>query len=169
MPRLNQDAIQAHFASASTTVKLRLAAKLLEFAQATTNDVAARYVLLREAADIASRLGEARVALIAVDLMAANFQVSSLPLKIKVLDAVLKAPTVITGFNEIARAAIDLIDREAITPDNFEVAADLLRIAKAAAEKSENRQIVSIVKAIPADFEMLKHDYDRTSRPNRLS
>jgi hypothetical protein len=158
---------KAEFASDRSSVKLRLAVRLLEFAKATNNDAAARYVLCREAADIASRFGEARVALIAIDLMAADFQVNPLPLKCKALDSVLKAATVVTGFTEIARAAIDLMDLHAIEPDNFEITDDLMRIAKIAAAKSENRQIVAIVKALPADIEMLKRDFERAKSAKR--
>ncbi len=67
---------KSEYAKTKTADRLALAAKLLELGAETKDDAAARYVLLREASDIAAKAGDPALAMRALDELTAKFEVN---------------------------------------------------------------------------------------------
>src|SRR5262249_51216620 len=64
---------KSEYAKTKVAERLALAAKLLEQGTGTKDDLAARYVLFREASDIAARAGDPVLAMRALDELTAQF------------------------------------------------------------------------------------------------
>ena len=67
---------KAEFAKTKAADRAALAAKLLEQAGGSKDDLTAKYVLLREARDVAAKGGDHDVYLKAADEMAASYKIS---------------------------------------------------------------------------------------------
>ena len=116
-----------------TEAKARLALNLLQQGKEQSDDAANRYVLLREARNLAARAGDANLTLVAVDEMARAFEVDQPALKAQALADV--AENIST--KEAGKAVIDLVlpmIAAAVDADNHELAGALGKVAETAAQ-----------------------------------
>jgi WD40 repeat protein/serine/threonine protein kinase len=111
-----------------------LAARLMEKARDTRNDPAARFVLLREARDVAAEAGDVPRALEAIDQLAQQYQVDSLNMRVTALTTASKAATSAAGSQVVVEGALGVIE-EALGFDDYETTNRLLELADAAARK----------------------------------
>ncbi len=137
--------------------KLTLAAKLMQQAEETKDDPAARFVLLREARDLATQAGDVSVALTAAEETIRGYDVEPLPLKLATLTAVGKLTTTAAANKELAEAVLRVLD-EALTEDQFDTAAKLLAVAEPAARGAMSTALVSKVQARIKDMADLKQE-----------
>ena len=79
--KLIRDVFKDEYARTSAADRLNLARKLLQQGIDTVDDPASRFVLFREARDLAAQAGDLETALTAVDEMARFFQVSAPEMK----------------------------------------------------------------------------------------
>ena len=121
--KLVRDVFAEEYRKKSAADKLALAAQLLEQAADAGNDDATRYVMLREARDIAAAGGDVDTAMAAVDEMAGRFQkIDAVSLKLEALAASSKkvadaahGEALVTGFLTVSAQALAGGDLERAT------------------------------------------------------
>jgi WD40 repeat protein/tRNA A-37 threonylcarbamoyl transferase component Bud32 len=111
-----------------------LAARLMEKAHDTRDDPVARFVLLREARDVAAEADDVPRAMEAIDQLAQQYQVDNLNMRVTALTTASKAATSATGSQAVVEGALGVIE-EALGFDDYETANRLLELADAAARK----------------------------------
>jgi WD40 repeat protein len=127
--------------------RAQLAVTLLQEGRDTNDDPAGRYVLFREARDLAAKAGDAPVALQAIADLAQDFAVADaevLRMKILALQVAGSARAGPEAYHMVVDTA-QVLAHEAVQADDYEAALDLLTSAEAAAKKLK---IVSLVSAI---------------------
>jgi hypothetical protein len=137
-----------------------LAAKFLRVADETKNDSAIRFVLLREARELAAKAGEPATAMRAINLMGDWYEIKPAEIKLAVLEKLAKsasAPATAKGLVEAALAATE----EAVVADNFDSAFHLLDVAAKAVDKAQSKALSDRVAARRPELEEQKADYGR--------
>src|SRR5262249_46001116 len=109
--------------------------KLFGHALDTRDDPVARFVLLREARDLASRAGDVPAALRAIEEITKLYEVDALAMKTAALEAVCRSAGEAAGV-PLAQSALALID-EALAADNFDGASRLADLAWVGARKGK--------------------------------
>lgn len=144
-----------------------LASKLIQAAADTKGDLAGQFVLLRLAAEVAAKAGDAADALQAIDAQAKDFAVSAVALKAQALEGVVKA----TGgaqidYQAVLDAAMPAAD-EAQADDDFDAEGHLLHASQVAATKLGNKQLATVaqergklVEAMQTEFDNIKGDLE---------
>jgi WD40 repeat protein len=124
--------------------KSKLAAYFLQQGKESKDEPANRYVLYRDARDLAAHAGDATLALAAVDELGRDFDIPAFELKVDTLALVAQH----TSTKEAAKGLVDLIlplVTDAVESDNYESALKLGQIALDAAKKSKSLPLVSAV------------------------
>lgn len=114
--------------------KKGLAQKLIGLADGTTDDAAARYVMLRDARDIAAEVGDPVLAAQAIDGLAKWYEIDPAAAKLAAFDKVLGSSSnnaALRTVNELAAAGADA----AFDADNYTDAVKLAQTAATAARK----------------------------------
>ena len=139
------------FAKKSAEDRQALARRLLQEALATHDDLAARFVLLIEAGDLAAGVGDGDTACRAVDILGAGFRIDVLEFKRKALVAVSISATTVSQQETLARLSLDLAE-SAIAADNGEALSALVNLAEAAANKTRRVALVAALQPRLADL-----------------
>lgn len=158
--KLIKELFKDDYAKKKPADMLALSAKLLDQAKETKDDPTARFVLLREARDLAGQAGDLPQALRVVDETAREYEVNLSALKATVLEAAAGLPATPTLSKTIAETALEVIE-DALTADDFEAAAKLLKVADAAAQKAKSVPLVSSVQAKGKQVEAVRKDFEQ--------
>ncbi len=141
-----------------------LAVKLVQQAADAGADPTARFVLLRLAAEVAAKGGDAADALQAIDAQAKEYAVNAVALKAKALEATLRATGAPIDYQAVLDAALPAAD-ETQAADDFDSEARLLRTAQVAATKLGNKPLAAVasergkmVEAMQKEHENIKAD-----------
>jgi WD40 repeat protein len=130
-----REVFKAEYAKASAADRLKLANRLLKEAADTKDDSAARFVLLREAADLAAKAGDPQLAMQAIDQTAEGFEAEVLPLRAAALEAAAGAAASPAAHRTVAELALTTAE-QALEADEYPVAGGLLKLAGTAAQKA---------------------------------
>jgi hypothetical protein len=149
---------KADYAKRKPQEMLELAAKLTQEAADTKDDPAARFVLLREASELAARAGDATVTLQTVDELAREFDIDVLALKAERLAAVIPAATP-TANLAAAEACLTLLD-EALAADDYEQALRLVSLATDAARKARSTALTSRAEARSKEVQAFQKEFE---------
>ncbi len=136
--RIKDEFADAYAAAANDGKRVELANRLLaavDAAQAAPR----RYVLLREARDLAMQAGHPQLMADAVDRMARLFRIDALDMKTDLLAA--HSPDGLPAARETVRVALALID-EAQDAKRLSVASRLAQIAVSAAQMAESSELL---------------------------
>jgi hypothetical protein len=155
---LIRDLYKADYAKKKPQDLLDLSAKLLQEAGETKDDAAARFVLLREARDLAAQAGSAPACLEAIDELAKEYDIDAPAMKAEWLAATSRAATA-TGSLPVADACLGLID-EALAADNYELALRLLATAADAARKGRSLALSSKIEARRKEVQASQKEFD---------
>jgi hypothetical protein len=114
-----------------------LARRLIDASEQTKRDMDAKYVLLREARDLATAVGDVTTAFDAIDLLVAHFPVSKLHERVDVLKQ--SAPTLASERANLAAVSIcwDLVD-QCIVEGDYDRAEVLLELAADASKRGKS-------------------------------
>jgi serine/threonine protein kinase len=137
-----KNVFKTEYASTKTDDRLKLAAKLQEIA-VDTKDHSARYVMLREAREIAVRAGNASAAMLAAEEMANQFQVSFGASAARVGELLMKAnltPTTASEAAEILLTASDTLREE----EDWSSAIALAEAAEVVARKGISKSLITL-------------------------
>jgi hypothetical protein len=140
--KLVLEVFQDDLQSARTpAARVKLAAELLQQGRDTKDDLALRYVLLREACNLAAEGGDAALAFGAIEEIVKTFTTDVLASKAAALAmAVENAPTKEAG-KGLLELTLPLIG-EALASDSYEAARLLGQVAEAAARKAKSPSLV---------------------------
>jgi hypothetical protein len=146
---------------------LALAAKLVQQAEESKDDPAARFVLLREARDLAARAGDAEEALKAADEMIQVFAVNAPEMKAGVLETLARAPTTPTAGKALGERALALVD-EAIQANDYAVADRLLKVASTAARLARSLPLSTAAQSRRKDVQAIEAEYRKAQESMAL-
>jgi len=170
--RAIDEVYQKELASNSVAQRRELARKLLDQADGEA-DLATKYVLLRNARDIAAAAGDAAGTCGAVRRMCEQFACEAAPMKLAAVRAAIRSATNIRDCAAGANLCIASAE-EAIVADDYASAGKLLAIAQGAAQRTRSAALISTVESrsrelreitteaakIPAAREKLKQNPD---------
>lgn len=134
-------------ARTDSSVRARLAATFLQEARDTNDNLAGKYVLLRQARDLAGEAGDVPVAFQAIDELSQTFTLSSsavFQMKVHALARGSSASATPEAYRTIIDSALALLD-ETVEADDYETSLSLAMTAEAAARKL---RIVSLVSSV---------------------
>jgi hypothetical protein len=123
-----RDLFQADYAKRKPADLLGLAAKLRQLARDTKDDPAARFVLLREAQNLAAQAADPDTALKAIDELASAYRIDALEMKTTALETAVRSATTETPHRHLVATALALVE-QAVGADHYPTAARLLRLA----------------------------------------
>jgi WD40 repeat protein len=140
--------------------KKALAAKLLEQGADPQNPYEARFVLLREARDLASESADAEIAWQAIDEMARSFKIAVPEMKLAALAAAVPQARTPDEGRTLALMALALMER-AVTLDEYEPATSAIALGVTAARKSQEPALVTRVQSRGEEIREIKREYLR--------
>ncbi len=153
-----RDLFREDYAKKLPAEQQALAHKLFQNGTETADDLPARYMLLREARDLATQLGDVDTAARAVDELAKTFAVDGPALKLAVLGKIaVKEPD---AARSAARACLALIP-DAVRAENFETATAAVARAEAFAKAAQDVALASKVAETKAEVGSLKAEAAR--------
>jgi WD40 repeat protein len=135
-----------------------LAAKLIQKAMDTKDDPTARFVLLREACDLAAQAGDIPAVIKAIDQLTESFAVDAVDMKLKALTAASKAAMSVPASKALAESCLSAID-DALTMDNFAAAVALVSLAEPAAKRSRGAGLTTSVQTRGAEVREAEKEY----------
>ncbi len=138
--------------------RLELSRRLLREAHGTDDDPVARFVLLREAADLAAQAGDTETAAAAIDRMAAGYEVDAVALKTKAIMDAARAVRTPEAAGRLAQAALALID-PALEADAYDAAANLVGRAESAARQARDAALLDRARARRSEISALRNAY----------
>lgn len=137
--------------------KKDLATKLQAAAKDSKDDQITQYVLLREAQRLYEDLGDLQKAIACVDELAANFDVDSIALKIKLLDdVVVKTPSDLALLTE---TAMSLIARQQRSSD-YESAFQVIQVVQTHAGKMKDKALQKQMLDLKQENQERRAEYD---------
>ncbi len=157
--QLIKDLFKADYAKRRRTDVQELATKLLQQGIETKEDPAVRYVLLREARELAVQAADAMTALRAVDEMAKWYAVDALDLKISVLEKIGRLAGTAASAKTLVDHALDSVE-DAVMTDAFDAAARLLKFAEGAARKTKSLSLVTSIQGRMKELEQLRKEHE---------
>ncbi len=148
-----RDAHKAEFARRAPEDFRALARKLLGLGLVTGDRPAARFVLLREARELAVQAGDVELALEAVDAAAAYFTMDAVALKAAALAKL--SPRTPQGARALAEAHLGLVE-EALALDQYEAADTAAGRAEAAVRTAQDPALAAHVQSIQKEISWLQ-------------
>jgi len=140
--QLVHEQFHAEYAAATTaTKKLQLARMLLARAPAASDDPDTRFVMFREARELAVGAGNIALAGEAIDAMAKYYEVDALDAKVTVLETLGEVARGLSGHREVALGALGLL-QQALSERRFEEAGRLATIATTSARGARSTTLI---------------------------
>ncbi len=139
--------------------KAAVAKKLLQNSRETSDDLAARYVLLTKCKDFAAAAGDTGTMATAIDELDELFDVDGLKLKSSGYFQASKAALPPAEFGPMSRELIDLIDAT-IAEDRFDLAVKLVDVATECARRSKDNELIKQSGDKKRDITAFKKQFD---------
>ncbi len=153
-----KELFKADYARKLPAERLDLARKLLQGGLETTNDPATKFVLLKEALDLAVLAGDPDLAVAAADGTAKAFQVDGPALKFAALGRIAVKEADVA--RATARACLG-VATEAVEAENFEVAGSAAQRAEALAKGAQEPALASRAAELKAETASIKAESGR--------
>ena len=135
--KLVRDTFKADYARKTSAEQIALAKKLVEVGQATNDKPVERFVLFREARDLAAGAGDVSTALKAIEALAQGYDVDPLAMKVDVLNRIAGSATTMAVARPLADQYFALVD-QLVAKDDYATALSLLAQVEALARKLTN-------------------------------
>jgi hypothetical protein len=147
--------------------KQALSRKLLRKAKDTDDDPIHRFVLLREARDIATEVGAIGTAMEAIDGIAKWYEVDALQMKTDALTKIVKVPRPTESMAAHALTIVTLLD-DAIAADQYELAKRLAPLILSVAQKTTNNEFVKIATNRGKEIDSLEMAYNEMKAASEI-
>ncbi|HEX3316251.1 MAG TPA: hypothetical protein VHR72_15240 [Gemmataceae bacterium] len=157
--KLIRDIFKADFARTKAADRSALAAKLLEQADGTRDDNAARYVLIHEARELSAKAGDCENFLKAGEAMSKAFKISLPEAQIAGIDA-LAASMTTAASRDAAQPLLDAADA-ALGAGEFDAAQKLLRAADVAGRKANLHPLSAVIGLRVKSFTSLRKEFEK--------
>ena len=164
--RIVKSIFKADYAKTKAADRAALAAKLLEQAADSKDDLKAKYVLLREARDVAAKAGDHEVYLKAADEMAANYQISAAEARVAGIDALVAGVTGADSARDAGLALLDAVDG-ALGVGEFDAAQKLLRGTEALGRRSGVAPLTAAIGLRAKSLTQLRKDYEKIAEAQK--
>jgi hypothetical protein len=158
--KLVKEVFKDDYAKTKAADRLALVQKLLQQAEESKDDPAARYVLFREAIDLATKAGDLNQAFTAADELAKEFAVSGASLKAAAIDKAASEVAAGADAKNLVETLLPIID-EAVAADDYESAARIAKAAETAAKKAKTVALVTQVSSRAKDLDKLKANFEK--------
>ncbi len=158
--KLVRDLFKEDYAKKTPADQRALSRKLLAKGVETADDPAARYVLLREARDLAAATGDVDTAVLSVDETARHYSIDGAALKLATLSKMAAAVRDPDAARAIARALVAAAV-ESARADGFETAAQALGKAEPLAKTSQDLPLAGRIADLKGDVASLKSEAAR--------
>lgn len=155
-----KEVFKTEYLKRSAADVVSLARKLLQQGRETTDDPTGRYVLLREARDLAAQGGDLATALAAIDELAKTYAVDAVELSTAALTTVGKTAKGPEALEALANGCLSLAEK-ALATDRYDDASALLVKAENAAKGAQNIPMVTRVQALRKDVADLQKERQR--------
>jgi hypothetical protein len=155
-----QDVHRADYAKRKPAQMRTLAARLFQEGLDTRDKDAVRFVLFREARDLAADAGDLGLALAAIRELARHYAVDALAIKAMTLERLERAATTSSGHRLVVETVLGAVE-EALGADRYDDAGRLVKIAEATAPKAASLNLVSLVQARAKEVESWRGEYER--------
>lgn len=139
--KIIREVYQKDYLGKTTNERRALARKLLQAAKETLDDPAARFVLFREARDIAAAAADPTIASRAISQMAQQYSIESMPMLLVAMQTSQSAAITPNACESVARACLGAME-QAIVTSEYSTAARFASLALSAAEKARNVPLV---------------------------
>jgi WD40 repeat protein len=147
------------YAKKSNADRVAFAGKLMDIARDTPDKPVERFVLLREARELASQAADVKLAIKAIDELAVSYAIDSVEMKVAILEKAFGLASTVTGARTIADQYFALAE-ELLAGDRHEQASGLLAKAAEFARKTPDRNFVNQVEARSKDALKLKEEFE---------
>lgn len=155
-----RDLFKDEYARKSPADQAALAQKLLQKGLETNDDLPSRFVMLKEARDVAAAAGDADTALRAAHELGRSFAVDGLALKAAVVAKMASAARDPDAARTLAKACIALIT-DAVRADAYEVAGSTLAKAEGLARGAQDATLPARLADLKREVGSLKDEYAR--------
>jgi WD40 repeat protein/serine/threonine protein kinase len=147
------------FAKKANADRAALAEKLIGTARDTKDKPVEKFVLLREARDLASQAGDLKLAWKAIGELANSYVIDPFAMKVELLGKQAEAATTVTTAKPVLEQYFTLSD-EALARDDYEEAGRLLALADAIARKVNNPLLINLVEPRTKSVRELKEAFE---------
>jgi hypothetical protein len=161
--KLIKDLFKEEYAARAPADRILLAKKLAEQAEATKDDAAVRYALLRESTSVAAAACDVRLALKSADRLVKTFKTDAVLFKSETLQALIKSAKTVDEASQIAAAYLKL-SKEATDVDDFAGAEKAVSGASAQAKKAQNTILANRAAVRTKEVADLKGKYDKVRK-----
>lgn len=158
-----RDVFKEEYAKRGAPERLALARKLLDQGLQTKDKANSRFVLFREAQELAAQAGNIEVAFRAIRELSSEFQVDATAMKNQALAAAMQNAKAPEEFKALAEASI-VNAEEAIAADEFDGAAKALNSASTLAKKAKEMALISRIDAKSKEAADLKSKFDKVQK-----
>jgi hypothetical protein len=155
-----KDVFKAYYAKTKAADRSAFAAKLLEQASDSKDDLKAKYVLLREARDVAAKAGDQDAYLKATDAMAASFMISVAESRALGIDALTAGVSGADSARDAGQALLEAVDA-ALGVGEFDSAQKLLRATDALGRKSHVAALTTAIGLRSKSLAVLRKEYEK--------
>jgi hypothetical protein len=158
--KLVKGLFKADFAKTKAADRAAFAAKLLEQAVDSKDDLKAKYVLLHEARDQAAKGGDHDIYLKAADEIAATYKISSPEARAAGVDILVAAVSGGDNYRDAGQALLDSVDT-ALGVGEFDAAQKLLRGAEFLGRKAGVAPLTTAIGLRAKSLSALRKDYEK--------
>jgi hypothetical protein len=146
-----------NYGTAPLAERSNIAGKMIAQAMETTDDPAARYALLKDAADLAAGAGDAATAVRCAILLAANFAPDGTELKLALLRRAVTAASAPPAAGAVANEAM-MCAADAAAAGDFDLAARFMTYGQRAARAAKNLTLLVAVQSRAAEIRWLQQE-----------
>ncbi|HEX3313253.1 MAG TPA: hypothetical protein VHR72_00115 [Gemmataceae bacterium] len=164
--KLVKSLFKADFAKTKAADRAALAAKLLEQAVDSKDDLKAKYVLLREARDMAAKAGDSEVYLKAADEMAASYKISAAEARAASIDALAAGVTGADSARDAGNALLEAVDG-ALGVGDFDAAQKLLRGTEIVGRKAGVAPLTATIGLRAKSLAHLRKEYEKIAEAQK--
>jgi hypothetical protein len=157
-----KEVFKSEYAKSAPSARVALAEKLLDNGVQTKDDPAARYVLFREARNLAAAAGNANLAMKAADALAEGYAIKPAEARLPALEVLGRLTTTAAAHLDLAKALEETAE-EAITADDLPNALKLIRLAGISAGKGKDAALATALSSRAKEFELWQKEFEKVA------
>jgi hypothetical protein len=164
--KLVKSLFKAEYLKTKAADRAEFAAKLLEQAGESKDDLKAKYFLLQEARDMAAKAGDHETYLKAADEIAGSFDITVAEARAGAIDVLAVGVTGADKSRDAAQALLEVVDA-AIAAGEFDAAQKLLRGAEAIGKRSGAPALTNAYALRTKSLPALKKDFEKIAEAQK--
>jgi serine/threonine protein kinase len=134
-----------------------LARKLLDLGGTVSSDEGARFVMLRDARDLAAQAGDLETAMKAVDLLSQSFEIEPVSSKVAVVNKAAPLMRGVEGMLLLSKAYLSIME-EGVASGQYDPAVTVASKAEGSAKASNDPILLSRIQSVSKDLTFLQRE-----------